>query len=525
MKKISNLAEILDVNAIKYGSKIAFKCGNEELSYTEMATKTSQLASFLTTSGVKKGDRVGVYLERSIETVLSIYGIMKAGGVFVPLDPSAPQSRILYLLNDCNIEYLITSKIQQKKVTNFLNNEQPLISVIGIDTESDIASTNWNTIFNIKLDSYRPVKILDTDLAYIMYTSGSTGAPKGIMHTHKSGLSYARLSSQLYSVTDTDKFANHSPLHFDISTFGYFTIPYSGGSTVILKDSYIVFPASLANLLEKERISIWYSVPLALIQLLEKGDLEGKDFSNLRWVLFAGEVFITKHLQELVKTWSNANFSNIYGPAETNQCTYYHFDNKKPVEDPLPLGSIWDETEYLIFDTNKNKAAINVLGELYVHSSTMMKGYWNNTALTERSFYTDPESNKTYFKTGDLVKQKTNERLYFYGRNDFQVKIRGYRVEINEVESLIANHPEVGEAAVFTINKQDLTKELAVAVLTKKESNIDKISLLNYCKSKLPHYSVPQKLFFVENFPRTSSGKINRKELKNKLEPLDDRSN
>lgn len=511
---ISNLAQILDFNALKFASNIAFKCGNKQLSYKDIVTKTSKLASFLIKAGVKKGDRVGIYLERSIETAISVYGIMKAGAVFVPLDPSAPQSRTLYLLNDCNIKHLVSSKIQRKKVISFLEEQQPLLSIIGLDIKANIPSVNWNVIYNIELENYKPVEIKETDLAYIMYTSGSTGDPKGIMHTHKSGLSYARLSSDLYSVNELDQFANHAPLHFDISTFGYFTVPFSGGCTVILQDAHTVFPASLASLLEKENISIWYSVPLALIQLLKRGQLENRNFSHLRWVLFGGEVFTNKHLVTLAKLWPHASFSNVYGPAEVNQCTYYNFNDLQEIKNPLPLGAIWNDTEYLILNNNNEKVKQGVSGELLIHSPTMMKGYWNNSALTESSFYTDENTNKTYFKTGDLVSENKNKELLFLGRNDFQVKIRGYRVEINEVESIVANHCEVEEAAVFTVEKEDFTKELVMAVLLKKESNLKKLELLDFCKSHLPHYSVPQQLFFVQDFPRTSSGKIDRKELK-----------
>lgn len=514
---ISNLADILEVNASKNGDKTAFKCGSKSLSYIEMSTKTSQLAAYLVSKGVKKGDRVGVYLERSLETVISIYGIMKAGAVFVPLDPTAPQNRTLYLIKDCNIEHLITSKVQRKKLISFLNEEHSLKSIIGVAIEAEVVSVDWDTVFKTPKETYKPLDISENDLAYIMYTSGSTGAPKGIMHTHKSGLSYARLSGALYNVSTTDVFANHAPLHFDISTFGYFTIPYVGATTVIIQDAQIVFPKTIVNLLQKEKVSIWYSVPLALIQLIQQGQLEDKYFPDLRWVLFAGEVFISKYLSKLVSLWPQATFSNIYGPAEVNQCSYFNFNASEQVLDPLPLGAIWNETSYLILDENYKNVAAEEVGQLLIHSTTMMQGYWNNASLTARSFYTDPKTQKIYFKTGDLVKEDHQGTLFFLGRNDFQIKIRGYRVEVNEVESAIANHPEVQEAAVFKVKKEDATEELAVAILARKDSQLKENEVLSFCKSNLPKYAVPQHLYVVQEFPRTSSGKIDRNQLKNKL--------
>ena len=183
-----------------------------------------------------------------------------------------------------------------------------------------------------------PVKILESDLAYIMYTSGSTGAPKGIMHTHHSGLSYAKLSTQVYDVKPSDRIANHAPLHFDISTFGYFSGPLASATTVIIPDAYTKLPASLSTLMEQEKISIWYSVPLALVQLLHNGVLEARDLSSLRWVLYGGENFMPKYIRSLMALWSNATFSNVYGPAEVNQCTFYHLNMPPESDGPIPIG-------------------------------------------------------------------------------------------------------------------------------------------------------------------------------------------
>jgi len=517
---VKTLSQILDNTAQKHPNIEAFKCGNAVLSYAEILQKTNQFATHLVSLGVQKGDRVGIYLERSIETAIAIYGIMKAGAAYVPLDPSAPQSRIVFLLNDCNIEHLITSKLQVKKVMKFLEQETPLQSIIGVNKEMAVPTISWDTIFKISLEGYQPLVIKEDDLAYIMYTSGSTGAPKGIMHTHASGLSYAKLSSTLYDLRTTDRVANHAPLHFDISTFGYFSSPLAGACTIIVTDAHTMFPVSLADLIEKEKISIWYSAPLALIQLLQKGMIENKDFSSIRWVLYGGEVFVTKYLSQLMQLWSNAKFSNVYGPAEVNQCTYYHLENPSQVTEPLPIGYIWNETEYKILDQNEQEVSPGSTGELIVHSTTMMKGYWNNTTLTVSSMYLEEDTSgnkKRYYKTGDLVKLNEEGKLLFMGRNDFQVKVRGYRIEVNEVEAVVASHPEVNEAAVLTLDKNNGEKELVAAVLLKPDVTLDQKTLIDYCKSRLPIYAVPSQISILQSFPRTSSAKIDRKEIRKKI--------
>ncbi len=512
---IKTLTDIIKDAAEKCPNNEAFKCGKSTVTFMELHKKTNQLAKHLQDQGVQKGDRVGIYMERSIESVIAVYGIMKTGAAFVPLDPTTPISRTVFLLNDCGIKHLITTPLQSKKVVKFLNEEQPLISIIGFEKDVLIPSTSWNTIYNISLETYLPVQIEQGDLAYIMYTSGSTGVPKGIMHTHYSGLSYAKLSAELYEVSVKDRIANISPLHFDMSTFGYFSSPLAKACTIIIPDAYTKLPASLSKLMEDEKITIWYSVPLALIQLLQKGILEDRKLETLRWVLFGGEVFITKYLYQLMKKWQHARFSNVYGPAEINQCSYYHLDNTPNPKDVIPIGYIWDDTEYKILDENDSEVSQGESGELVVSTTTMMMGYWNNDALTDKSFYTEGE--KIYYRTGDTFNVNQTGELMFLGRNDFQVKVRGYRIEINEVEAILSNHEAIDEAAVFAIETTNEEKELTAVVLLKPEKDIDSKLLLSYCKRLLPSYAVPSRIDIMEVFPRTSSAKIDRGAIKKLL--------
>lgn len=508
---IKTLPDIIDYATQKFPKKEAFICGPISLSFKEMHQKTNQLAAYLQSLKVKKGDRIGIYTERSIESFIAVYGIMKAGAVFVPLDPTAPRTRTLSLLNDCGIEHIITTKLQAKKVIQFLSEEQPLRSIIGCPKETTVPSVTWDFVYNVSLEHYIPVEVQEYDLAYIMYTSGSTGAPKGIMHTHYSGLSYAKLSLKLYGISDKDRVATFPPLHFDQSTFGYFTSPLAGASTVIIQDAYTKLPASLSQLMQYQKISIWYSVPLILIQLVQKGLLEDRDLSPLRWVLFGGEVFITKYLRQLMEKWPQAKFCNVYGPAEVNQCSYYHLSTPLDIKDPMPIGYIWDDTEYKILDKNDLEVAQGNSGQLVVHTTTMMKGYWNNENLTKKSFYED--NGKIYYKTGDIFKLAADGKLMFLGRNDYQVKIRGYRVEITEIESVIARHNSIQEAAVIVLNGDNGEKEIVATVLPKSNVPITERELITYCKRSLSSYAVPSTVHIMDKYPRTSSAKIDKATL------------
>ncbi|WP_298500282.1 amino acid adenylation domain-containing protein [uncultured Algibacter sp.] len=518
--EITTLIDIIKNSAALYPNNEAFKCEDVSITYKELDTKTSQLAKCLIDSGVEKGDRVGIYLNRCIETAIAIYGILKAGAAYVPLDFTAPHSRTRFLIDNCGIAFLVTSNNQKRKITSLVDADSSLQGILGVSLDIPIKTTSWDFIYKTSLENYEAIKVSENDLAYIMFTSGSTGAPKGIMHTHGSGLNYAKLSANLYQVNSKDRVANHAPINFDISTFGYFTGPLAGASTVVITDAYTKFPVSLANLMDKENLTIWYSVPLALIQILLSGALDKINVNALRWVLFGGEVFATKYLKELIKKWPNVTFSNVYGPAEVNQCTYYNINSSTSLENQIPIGKIWNHTDYKILDPNDNEVSKGNKGLLVINSITMMKGYWNNKELTEKSFYikTDEENNKlVYYRTGDVVYENKDNDMIFVGRNDRQAKIRGFRIELDEIELVLLKHPSVKEASVIIVESENKKKELNAVILLFEDVNTTSKELISFCKTNLPVYSIPERIQIFNSLPKTSSGKIDRNVLKNNL--------
>jgi amino acid adenylation domain-containing protein len=514
---ISTLPHTIEFAAKKFPEREAFRYGNESLNYAQMEFKTDQLASHLISIGVQKGDRVGVYMYRCLETAIAIYGIMKAAAVYVPLDPSLPVSRIAFLLNHCGIEHVVTEPKLKKRHHKILTLQTSLKSLIGGAVESSITSTSWESIYEITPGQHEKRTILENDLAYIMYTSGSTGKPKGIMHTHLSGLKYARLSVREFGLRKEDRLANHAPLHFDISTLGYLSGPLAAATTVIVSDAHTKMASSLAELIEKEKISIWYSVPLALVQMLQSNSLEKRDLSALRLVLFGGEVFPNKYLSQLMELCPDAAYYNVYGPAEINQCTCYRISHRPEVNEHIPIGKVWEETTYKILGDNNLEVEKGASGELVVATSTMMRGYWKNDRLTQNSLYKTQKGDKevVYYRTGDVVKENSLGMLLFLGRNDRQVKIRGYRIEIDEIEASILKHEKVFEAAVVVLDKSENEKEIMAVVILCDTGVVEAKDILDHCRAHLPSYAIPQTIEIVQEFPRTGSGKIDRKQIVN----------
>ena len=228
------LPHTIERAAEQFPDQDAFRCANRALTYADLARQMGQLSRLLIETGVQKGDRVGVYMNRSLETATAIYGIMNAGAAFVPLDPDAPPARTRFLLRDCGIQHLITNPSQRNSLKQVLADEVTVPTVIGLQEDWPVPTISWEEVAQMPATRPSTVRMLEQDLAYIMYTSGTTGAPKGIMHTHYSGLSYARLSAALYGLNEKDRIGNHAALHFDISTLGYFSSPLVAATTVII---------------------------------------------------------------------------------------------------------------------------------------------------------------------------------------------------------------------------------------------------------------------------------------------------
>lgn len=514
------LHRAIDRSAERYAERPAFRFLDSSLTYAELVEQTNRLAWTLVGEGIKRGDRVGVFLHKSMESPLAVYGIMKAGAAYVPLDPGAPVSRLRRTIEHCGIRCLITHAQKERDILDLLDAGTSLECIIGLDgvDRRGVRSLGWDSLEAAPGDRAPDPGVMEQDLAYIMYTSGSTGIPKGIMHTHASGLSYARMAAQTYGITHEDRLSNHSPLHFDMSTLDYFSGPVCGAATVIIPEAYTKLPASLSSLIEDERLTIWYSVPFALIQLLLRGLLEQRDLSALRWILFGGEPFPPKHLHALRRLWPQARFSNVYGPAEVNQCTHYHIPNDDPGSDaPVPIGRVWPNAEGLVVNELDQAVVRGESGELLIRAPTMMRGYWDQPELNERAFYRRPVAggvSDVFYRTGDLVQESDDGNLMFLGRKDRQIKTRGYRVELDEIESVLATHERVEEAAAYAVVGSEDTDSIEAAVILKPGQDDSVDALRHHCAQILPWYAVPESVLLLESFPRTTSGKIDRRALR-----------
>jgi amino acid adenylation domain-containing protein len=512
------LFQAIDTSAERYPEAEAVRYSGQCLTNAELSRSSTNLARILVEQGVSRGDRVGIYMNKGLESAIAIYGILKAGAAYVPLDPFAPVKRTGYVIKDCDIHHLITKPEKVEPLRQILADEYPIEHVIGVEHQDGLPvdCISWDEA-RAATGKLPDLSLTEQDLAYILYTSGSTGVPKGIMHTHRSGLSFAEWGADSYGLAREDRLSNHAPLHFDLSTFDFFSAAIVGATTVIVPEAFAKFPANMAKFIEQERISVWYSVPFALIQLIQHGNIQSRDFSALRWILFAGEVFPTKHLSQLMSILPNVKYSNLYGPTETNVCTYYHV-TKLPenLDETIPIGKPCQNVEDLVVDPDDQPVLPGEVGELLIRGGVVMKGYWGQPEKNQKVFYRRPvfdQFEDVFYRTGDLVQLDEDGYYHYLGRKDRQIKTRGYRVELDEVEVALLSHPGVEEAAVYPIADGEGSNLIEASVIPKREATLTESELMEHVAGRLPIYAKPSRIEIVLDFPRTSTGKIDRREL------------
>lgn len=508
MNQVRCLPDILHRAARSQPDKIALCFEDERISFAEWERASNRLAHALRDAGAGRGDRVGLMVDKSARSAIGIYGIMTAGAAYVPIDPRAGSEQVEYVVRKCGIRHLVTEP-GKAAVLDGIGIE----TAIGLDTQTPgRRCLPWHLVEQMPATAPEEVGLEAADVAYVIFTSGSTGTPKGIVHTHESALAFARAAADLYEVSSSDVLSNHSHLHFDMSTFDYFSGPLRGARLVILADALMRFPASLAELIEKERISIWYSVTTALVELASRGNLEERDLDSLRLVIYGGEVFPPDHLHALMRMLPRARFSNIYGPAECNGCTSFDVPPLPNAyrERPVPIGTAIADARLLIVDEEGNPADE---GELLVCARTNMQGYWDDPDRTAAAFDERSENGVSlrYLKTGDLVRRGEDGNLEYLGRRDRQIKLRGFRIELDGIEAVLGRHPAVVECAVWVAGDQKCLS--AAALLGPNASEVNDRTLTRFMGQHLPAYAVPRKVHLVAEMPRTGSGKISRRAL------------
>lgn len=519
MSSAATLHALLEQTARRLPDKTAVADpGRASLTYGELDRLSDRLRDRLMHVGVQPGDRVGLYLRKSVDAVASLFGILKCGAAYIPVDPEAPPARCAYILNNCSVAAIIThrsleSGLGAELVTlgaappRLLLDDQgeepvPLRAALAREAEGGTAPA---------ADTVHPSA---DSLAYILYTSGSTGRPKGVMLSHRNAVSFIDWCSSVLSPTDGDVFSSHAPLHFDLSILDVFSSVKHGATLILIGEALGKDPRRLAPLIAEMQISVWYSTPSILSLLAQYGRLERYQYPALRAVLFAGEVFPVSQLRAVRALWPSPRYLNLYGPTETNVCTYFELPPTTPAErtEPYPIGRSCWHVRCRVVDSEGHTVSGGVEGELVVSGDGVMQGYWNLFEQNLRAFLTDAHGARWY-RTGDLVVEGADGVYIFHGRRDRMVKRRGYRIELAEIEVALACHPAAREVAVVACSERGAAVQIKAYLGLGTEQRPSLIELKQFCSDRLPQYMVPDTFHMVEALPRTSTDKIDYQAL------------
>jgi amino acid adenylation domain-containing protein len=501
------LQDFLFESALRHPDKVAVENGDDSITYRRLAELSEKVCGYLVAAGVRPGDRVGVYLPKSIDGLAVFHGTMMSGAAYVPADPNAPASRAALVHDDCQVRvavidadfaeaYATASRGLGAAPTTLVVDDRGLAVALG-----DIAREPGQ-------------RASDPDsLAYVLYTSGSTGRPKGVMLTHRNATSFVDWCSETFAPSSDDRCSSHAPFHFDLSILDIYMAFKHGATLVLIPDSIGKDPERLAAFAATNRISIWYSAPSILSLMAQFGNLPSHDLSALRMVLFAGEVFPVKHLRRLQEQVPWPAYYNLYGPTETNVCTWFRIPDRIPAEQtqPFPIGYVCSHLEARAIDSTGRPTRDGDEGELIVRGPAVTQGYWNLPERNESAFYADQYGSKWY-RTGDIVVNHGGCFTYL-GRRDRMIKKRGYRIELGEIESCLYQHPQIKETGVIATTNDDGDVQIVAAVVTRDGTKLSLISLKRFVAERLPKYMVPDRFVHEAALPRTSTDKVDYQQL------------
>jgi amino acid adenylation domain-containing protein len=509
-----NLCTYLEQSVQAHPDRVALvDPSGDTWTYRRLDEVSSKIAGFLVAQGITPGDRVGVIAPKSAEVVAVLFGVMKAGAAYVPADYTAPVARNRTLLADCAVAAVFLDAAVAEIVQEWPHARVPVVAWLpGTDQSlADRPGWAWDVVASHDAQ-VQPTNIDPASLAYILYTSGSTGVPKGVMLTHENATSFVDWCSAEFKPDADDRFSSHAPFHFDLSILDLYVALKHGATLFLLSEALSKSPQELAAFIASNRLTVWYSTPSILGLLAQFGALEKHDCSALRLVLFAGEVFPVKHLRSIAERWPQAALYNLYGPTETNVCTFARIPLPVPADrtEPYPIGPPCPHCLALVLDTpGGTEMERGAEGLLHIAGPSLFGGYWGRP--TAELFF--ERSGQRWYNTGDVVREVPSEGFIYIGRRDRMVKRRGYRIELGEIERGLYTHERIREAAVVAVPDESAGVKILAYLTPQNGSRPSIIEMKTFCARVLPSYMNPDAFLFLEALPRTSTDKVDYQAL------------
>ena len=497
-----NLIELFKETVKNYPQKVAVIDKDREITFSDLQKESLQLASTLIAQGIGQNKPVGVFLDKSIESVYADLGILYAGDFYMNLDIKTPAERIRNIIQLVEPAAIISTSRQIKPIEGII---PETVKVVLLDEAGEVAEVDAKAIVR------RLSTIIDTDPSCIINTSGSTGTPKGVVLNHKSFFDFIEWALETFHFGDDLVMGSLSPIVFDIYSFELCMLMTKASTLVVLPAHLAAFPAKILEVLEQHRVNFLFWVPTIMVNIANMDLLSTFKLESLRTVWFAGEVFPTKQYNYWHHHLPQTTFANLYGPIEiTLDCTYYIINKEIPDEEPLPIGYPCHNTDILVLDDEDRLVKEpNVEGELCVRGTSLAMGYYNNPEKTAAAFVQNP-LNKAYpeviYRTGDIVCYNEEGLIMFKGRKDNIVKHQGYRTDLGEIEHVIINTLKLVKNGCIVYNQAE--KQITLFYEAEQEVPVTEFRLS--ISKVLPKYMVPTVYHRLDQLQRNANGKIDR---------------
>jgi amino acid adenylation domain-containing protein len=506
--------EFLRRSAQKFPEKEALICGDSRYTYEELDHLSDQLALQLINIGINRHDRVLIFLDNSVETVISLFAILKAGAVFLIVHGALKSSKLQYIARDSGSKLLITHKNKTNVINKAIDGLELPSGIIWIGTDQEaqtsLTTYNWSDLLERDASSKNTFpRIIDSDLATLIYTSGSTGEPKGVISSHHNMVSAARSIIQYLENETDDIIIDTLPLSFDYGLYQVIMSVMFGGTIVI--EQNFMFPIKILEKIEKERITGFPIVPTIVAFLLKMPSLEKFDLSCLRYMSNTGSALPVEHIRKLKQLLPHVRIYSMYGLTECKRVCYI------PPEDlekkPSSVGKPMPNCEVFVVDENGHELPPEEIGELVIRGSNVMRGYWNSPDQTSATYKAGILPGENLLYSGDLFRRDEDGYLYFVGRKDDMIKTKGERVSPKEIENVICQIEGVVNSAVIGVPDEIMGKAIMAFIVRDSNGDLSEKDIRKYCTEQMEIFMVPKYVEFIKDLPKTPNGKIDKKHL------------
>ena len=497
----------------------------QTLTYGELEAWANRLARLLNSAGCERGDRVAFAIPKSPRAMVAILGILKAGCIHVPIDSASPAARVAKVLKSSAPRFLLGVNASSHLLETLISQGEAGAS-IGIGWLDDalpkansiLPDFSWSDGASFSAEA-PAVQNTSEDPAHILFTSGSTGEPKGVVITHQNVIQFVEWAVRYLGMTGDDRLSGQPPLHFDLATFDIFGTFAAGAQLHLVSPELSLLPNKLADFMRSAELTQWFSVPSLLNYMAKFDVVQFNDFPALRRLLWCGEVLPTPALIYWMKRLPHVSFTNLYGPTETTIASSYYRVPACPADStqPIPIGAPCDGEQLLVLDGGRKAVAAGEVGDLYIGGAGLSPGYWRDPAKTDSAFFRHDTYGRIY-RTGDLARVGEDGLVYFVGRADTQIKSRGYRIELGEIEAALNTCAELKECAVVAIPSEGFQNNLICCAFVAQDAG--SLQLSDLCRklgTLLPSYMLPARWMSFEGLPKNANGKIDRRALQDRF--------